>query len=96
MKEPKIKRIIALLHTRNERYWGFRVTSVITGESCAAKISGGQSNIMTALTYDGNDWMRDYFLYKDQVTEKELFALTYAGCEPADIRKWVSESMRQT
>jgi hypothetical protein len=84
----KIKRLIILFHNRDERHWGFRLIRCRDGGVCEGQISGGQSNILSALTHDGKDWVRDYVYVVKPMREGELFAMPYAGCSPGDIRAW--------
>jgi hypothetical protein len=88
---PKIQRVITLLETRDGQYHGFYMTRCSDGAHIEAQTHGGESNILAALTYDGNDYVRDYLYYHKQITEKVLFALPYAGCSPDDIRAWVAQ-----
>jgi hypothetical protein len=85
---PRVERIIAHLHTRDHRYHGFALTRCSDGATIRAQISGGESNVRFGLTFDGHDWLRDYYWYEKQVRENELFVLPYAG-SGEDIRDWV-------
>jgi len=59
------------------------------------KITGDESNILAALTSDDSGWVHDYFYTKKQLTEKELFAMPYAGCTIEDIREFVKKGFRK-
>lgn len=93
-----ISTITTFLHTRRDRagnvYWGFRFTRCSDGATCAGQISGGESNIAAALHYGPDGWRNDYATNREQISEKELFKLPYAGCEPAAIRQWVEANLK--
>ena len=92
----KIKRIICILHSRDKRYWGFTLTDCKTGKTVSGYTTGGECNVRTALTHDGEGWVYDYFLVRLQWKEKELFALPFVGCHPDDIRRWVKNEFKKS
>jgi hypothetical protein len=85
--------ILLILETRNGRYWGFRFTDCATGRTVSGQISGGESNILAALTHDGENWRRDVYRVNKTIPERELFALPYAGCVPDEIRAWTRNAL---
>lgn len=91
----KIKRIILILQSHDGRHHGFRLIRCRDGRMVEAQISGGESNILTALTHNGVEFVRDYFWTTKKIREKELFTLPYAGCLPTDIRAWVAKEFRK-
>jgi hypothetical protein len=91
----RINRIVVYLHSRDFRYWGFRYCDCRSGITVSAKISGGQSNIAHALTNDGEEWLSDYWAITIAISEKELFGLPHAGCEPDHIRAWVKQAIKE-
>jgi hypothetical protein len=93
MITSKIQRILIVLETRSGRYYGFRCTDVASGRTVEAQITGGESNILSALTNDGQNWRTDVYRETLQVTEKHLFALPHAGCQPGEIRQWFEQAM---
>lgn len=91
----RINWIILLFETRDGRHFAFRMIRCRDGRMVEGKVSGGESNIKTALTHDGKEWRNDYFWTKKPMCESELFALPYAGCSPDEIRTWVAREFRK-
>lgn len=93
---PKIRRIVVILETSGRRgpvYYGFRYTDTNTGITVEAQTTcSGESNILRALTHDGQAWRSDYYRETINVTERHLFALPQAGCDPEEIRRWVADT----
>ena len=85
---PGIKFIIAILESRNGRHYGFRVTRCSDQRRVEGHINASESNLLFALTNDGN-WRKDCYRYSKQATEKEIFGLPYAGTTPVEIREFV-------
>lgn len=91
----KIKKIITYLESPNGQFHGFRLTRCSDGAQVEAQTTGGASNIKSALTNDGTQWVQDYYSYTETLREKELFALPHAGCDPEDIRTWVKKNLKK-
>jgi hypothetical protein len=90
-----ITRIIVLLHTLNKRNWGFQLIRCADGKMVEGSICGGESNIKTALIFDGRKSVDDYYMTYQQVKERDLRGLPHAGCTPDDIREWVEKEMEK-
>jgi hypothetical protein len=96
MAKKPIKRIIVIFRSPDERNYGFRYVRCSDGRMVDGLITGGESNIMAALTRDHKKdvWRDDYFYTYSKMLERELFALPYAGCDPHDIWNFVERHLR--
>lgn len=89
----KIKRIIVMLRTKDHRYYGVRLIRCSDGKEIEFSISGNDSNILHALTFDGKEYERDYFYTYTEVRLGEISALPYGGSSPDDIRAYAKRQM---
>jgi hypothetical protein len=88
-----IRAILDIINSKQDRagncYWAFRYTRTSDGRQAIGKISGGESNIYTAvwqkLHNGGHDFHYTRHEYDKRRFDAETSGWIYAGCSPEDI-----------